>query len=210
MNIRASPRKGLNKNVEEVNALKAKKSLFVSKPKVTAAPSNSKETNADPKVLAVERKEVYAPTDDFVEKGITLAPSLHLPSPSLSVCNEEESSGPPSMNINVDGVNTEVTTSYSHIVILENINAVVGTLHVTPLCLPFDIGCHSPTLKKPTKLKKKINGDSIKLNGNSRRENIPENQNDQSEWAGKRKSGDMDIIMEDSETSMKNHACRQM
>lgn len=32
MNIRASPRKGLSKNVEEINALRAKKSLFVSKP----------------------------------------------------------------------------------------------------------------------------------------------------------------------------------
>lgn len=33
LNIRASPLKGLSKNVEEVNALKSRKSLFVVKPK---------------------------------------------------------------------------------------------------------------------------------------------------------------------------------
>ena len=37
LNIKASPRKGLSKNNEEVNALRLKKSVFVVKPKITTA-----------------------------------------------------------------------------------------------------------------------------------------------------------------------------
>lgn len=39
MNLRASPRKGLNKNNEEFNVLRLKKSLFVMKPKSTTDPN---------------------------------------------------------------------------------------------------------------------------------------------------------------------------
>ncbi|CAO2832300.1 unnamed protein product [Amaranthus hypochondriacus] len=146
---------------------------------------------------------------DILSKGIVQEPSLLFPTSILDVNNNKETNWSPNVG-NIDyGVNIKTSTSCSHIDVPENINSVVGTLHETPICPSFNIGCNNSPLKKPVKLKKKRNRDSIKVIRPSIRSDEGVTKDDQSEWAGKSKTYDMDVIMEDNEVLMKK-PCMQL
>ncbi|CAO2821362.1 unnamed protein product [Amaranthus hypochondriacus] len=108
--------------------------------------------------------------------------------------------------VGVDNASSEVSHSNKLIVAEVTGNVGQGTTPISNLYPTFELGYYKPQQKKPVKLRKKKNGDTIFVASNVDRENTyTENHFEQNDWAGKRKTWDLDTVMEDSESSLKKY-----
>lgn len=188
--------------MEEVNALRLKKSVFVMKPKDKSDGSGGENINGDEGVLLdVSRGEEETKYLDDVA-------AAEYSCNKMVACNKmeaghEEASSQRGPIAGCSNIPTEV--SVSHVSLIDNVGCDMGegTTHVSTVFPTFEVGYHTPQMKKPLKTKKKRNGEAVNvLSKEDRRVNI-EHHNDTSDWSGKRKAWDMDVVIEDSETIMK-------
>ena len=183
MNIRASPRKGLSKNIEEVNALKLKKSLFVVKPKEKINISEIG-CNTDAKGLFHEDDKVgnqTKPQDNVAATDV-------LCSTVAAMHAKEVSQGAPTL---IEAPLISHKESVSCAPLIENISSDVGwgTTTNLNLCPTFAIGYHNPQIKKPMKFKKKRNEEAIFVVFDVHRMTNKESQLVQADWSVKGRLG---------------------
>lgn len=161
MHLKASPRKGLSKNNEEILALKSRKCLFVPKPKGSAEILGSDAINSHPIEAHGDKEKDTGPHSEFADTCIDSSNPLSV---SCSVVNVDEvvNGGDPIINHNAElekdgGILCPTLNETTACV------DVVGSLTKTPFCLSFEIGCSNPPAKKLLKLKKRRMGKVLKL-----------------------------------------------
>lgn len=219
MDVRASPRKGFNRNKEEIDALKLKKNLFVSKPKklhldpIATAPSPSVylDDSSENGNVGVGGSKILCLSEGSsgVVSGMEQSLELFKDSDSRIEHGEGGSVLYPDLN-NAAGVLVDLGTHVStHGPIPSNVNPIKGDVVVCSEnnsevgCPTFQMGKGSSNPKKQVKIKrKKLNG------GNSQKPPLgitcvattqSVDVSPYMDHAVKRKSWDTDVVMQDTE-----------